>query len=119
MVQGFLTDFSPLPSSTMLPSFAQLNESPRAPICIVSTQPLLRTSQNLHVPSVEIEASSASFMGFHATRSTAPACPRSSVLFFTWGLSGFQMRRVRSWEPVAIRWPVGFHAMVRMLHSMS
>ena len=37
------------------------------------------------------------------------------MLFFSWGLSGFQIRRVRSCEPVAIRWPVGFQAIVRVL----
>lgn len=43
--------------------------------------------------------------------------PRNSVLFFTCGFSGFQMRKVRSAEPVAMRWPVGFHAMVRILED--
>jgi hypothetical protein len=47
----------------------------------------------------------------------AAVWPRSSVLFFTCGFSGFQMRNVRSAEPVAIRCPVGFHAMVRILHA--
>ena len=81
----------------------------------VARQLRLRTSQNLAVPSCETEASSASRVGFQATRSTAPVCPRSSVLFLTLGLSGFQMRRVRSTEPVAMRVPRGDQAMVRML----
>lgn len=44
-------------------------------------------------------------------------CPRSSVEYRTAGRSGFQMRSVRSTEPVAINWPAGFHASVRILFS--
>lgn len=45
----------------------------------------------------------------------AAVCPRSSVEYRTAGRSGFQMRSVRSAEPVAISWPAGFHASERML----
>lgn len=44
-------------------------------------------------------------------------CPRSSVEYRTAGRSGFQMRSVRSIEPVAINWPAGFHASVRRLFT--
>ena len=106
-----------LPTMTTLPSAAQLIVNPSPPSCTVSTQLLLLTSQNLHVPSLETDASSASLTGFHATRSMPPVWPRSSVLFLTCVFSGFQMRSVRSAEPVAMRWPVGFHAMERMLEA--
>lgn len=106
---------APLPAITMLPSEAQLSDNPLAPSCTVSMHFLLLTSQNRTVPSVETDASSASFVGFHATLSIAPVWPRSSVLFFTCGFSGFHIRRVRSCEPVAIKWPVGFQAIVRIL----
>lgn len=105
------------PTMTTLPSRAHAIVSPSPPSCTVAMQDLLRTSQNLHVPSLETEASSASLTGFHATRSMPPVCPLSSVLFFTCDFSGFQMRRVRSADPVAMRWPVGFQAMVRMLEG--
>lgn len=103
------------PTMTTLPSAAQAIVNPSPPSCTVAVHVLLRTSQNRHVPSLLTDASSASFVGFHATRSIPPVCPRSSVLFFTCGFSGFQIRSVRSAEPVAIRWPVGFQAMVRIL----
>ena len=87
------------------------------PNCTVPKHPLLpsRTSQILHVPSPLTDANSASLVGFQHTRSIGPVWPRSSVLFFTVGLSGFQIRSVRSVLPVAIRWPVGDHAIVRIL----
>ena len=80
---------------------------------------LLRTSQNLQVPSLETEANCASRLGFQAMRSMPPVWPRNSVLFLTCGLSGFHTRSVRSAEPVAIRDPVGFHAIDRMLEVVS
>lgn len=103
------------PTIATLPSPAQVTVKPSPPNWTVAIQVLLRTSQNRHVPSLETEANSASFVGFHSTRSMAAAWPRSSVLFFTCGFSGFQMRKVRSEDPVAIKWPVGFHAIVRIL----
>lgn len=103
------------PTITTLPSAAQAIVNPSPPNCTVAVHVLLRTSQNRHVPSLLTDANSASFVGFQATRSIPPVCPRSSVLFFTCGFSGFQIRSVRSADPVAIRWPVGFQAMVRIL----
>ncbi len=103
------------PTMTTLPSAAHAMVNPSPPSCTVAVQALLRTSQNLHVPSLLTEASSASLVGFQATRSTPPVWPRSSVLFFTCGFSGFHIRSVRSADPVAMRCPVGFQAMVRML----
>ena len=107
------------PTMTTLPSAAQAMVNPSPPSCTVATHVLLRTSQKRQVPSLLTEASSASLVGFQATRSMPPVWPRSSVLFFTWGFSGFQIRRVRSAEPVAMRWPVGFQAMVRILMGRS
>lgn len=112
---GGHTARSPLPAMTMLPSEAQLKDSPLAPRCTVWMHVLLRTSQKRTVPSVDTDANSASFVGFQATLSIAPVWPRSSVLFFTCGFSGFHIRRVRSCEPVAIRCPLGFQAIVRIL----
>ncbi len=105
------------PTMATLPSPDQVTVKPSPPSWTVAIQVLLRTSQNRQVPSLETDASSASLVGFHATRSMAAVWPRSSVLFLTCGFSGFQMRSVRSAEPVAIRCPVGFHAMVRILHA--
>ena len=107
------------PTITTLPSAAHAIVKPSPPNCTVAVHVLLRTSQNLHVPSLLTDANSASFVGFHATRSIPPVCPRNSVLFFTCGFSGFQIRKVRSAEPVAMRWPVGFQAMVRILERAS
>ena len=104
-----------VPAMSTLPSAAHATVKPSPPNWTVAVHVLLRTSQNLHVPSLETEASSASFVGLKATLSICPVCPLSSVLFFTCGFSGFHMRRVRSAEPVAIKWPVGFHAIVLML----
>ena len=106
-----------VPAMTTLLSAAHAMVKPSPPNCTVAVHVLLRTSQNLHVPSLETEASSASVVGLNATLSICPVCPLSSVLFFTCGFSGFHMRRVRSAEPVAIRWPVGFQAIVLMLRS--
>lgn len=91
-----------LPAMTTLPSGAHAMVKPSPPSCTTATQVLARTSQKRQVPSVETEASSASLVGFQATRSMAAVWPRSSVLFFTCGFSGFQMRRMRSAEPVAM-----------------
>ena len=104
-----------VPAMTTLPSAAHAIVKPSPPSCTVAVHVLLRTSQNLQAPSLETEANSASFVGLNATLSICPVCPLSSVLFLTCGFSGFHMRRVRSAEPVAIRCPVGFHAMVLML----
>ena len=103
------------PTITTLPSAAHAIVNPSPPSCTVAVHVLLLTSQNLHVPSLLTDANSASFVGFHATRSIPPVCPLNSVLFFTCGFSGFHIRNVRSAEPVAMRWPVGFQAMVRIL----
>lgn len=105
------------PTSTALPSPAHASVKASPPTATLAVQALLRTSQKRTVPSDEHDASSASFVGFQATRSMPPVCARSSVLFFTAALSGFQIRRVRSAEPVAIRRPVGFQARVRRLGS--
>lgn len=105
------------PTIMTLPSAAHAIVKPSPPSCTVAVQVLLLTSQNLHVPSLLTDANSASFVGFQATRSIPPVCPLNSVLFFTCGFSGFHIRSVRSAEPVAIRWPVGFQAMVRMLEG--
>jgi len=98
-----------------LPSPAHASVKPSPPMLRVEVQVLLRTSQKRTVPSEEQDASSASLVGFQATRSMPPVWARSSVLFLTCAFSGFQMRRVRSAEPVAIRRPVGFQARVRRL----
>lgn len=103
------------PTMTTLPSAAHAIVNPSPPSCTVAVHVLLLTSQNRHVPSLLTDASSASFVGFQATRSIPPVCPLSSVLFFTCGFSGFHIRSVRSAEPVAMRWPVGFQAIVRMV----
>ena len=102
---------------TTLPSAAQQRVQPSPPIWTVAMQVLLRTSQNLHVPSLDTDASSASLIGFHPTATIPPVCPRSSVLLPTLGLSGFHTRSVRSAEPVAIRAPDGFQAIERILSS--
>ena len=104
---------------TTLPSAAHAIVNPSPPSCTVAVHALLLTSQNLHVPSLLTDASSASLVGFQATLSIPPVCPLSSVLFFTCGFSGFHIRSVRSADPVAMRWPVGFQAMVRMLMRAS
>ena len=103
--------------NTMPPSGAQLRLSPSDPSWIVCRHALVLTSQNLHVPSIDTDASSASLVGFHATCSMAAACPRSSVLYLTSAFSGFHTRSVLSAEPVAISEPRGFQAMVRILYS--
>lgn len=104
----------------LLHEIAEMGLPGYVPSCTVPKQPLLPilTSQILHVPSVLTDASSASLTGFQATRSMAPPCPRSSVVFLTVGLSGFQILRVRSVLPVAIRWPVGEKAIVRILSGI-
>ena len=104
-----------LPTMTALPSADQAMVNPSPPSCTVAVQVLFLTSQNLQVPSLLTDANSASLVGFQATLSIAPVCPLNSVLFFTCGFSGFQIRSVRSADPVAMRCPVGFQAMVRML----
>jgi hypothetical protein len=63
-------------------------------------------------------ASSFSLMGWKATRSSwasvgAPGV-RSSVEFFTFVFSGFQIRSVLSAAPVAMKVPDAFHDMVRI-----
>lgn len=107
------------PTMMTLPSAAQQSVQPSPPSETVAVQFLLRTSQNLQVPSLETDVSSASLIGFHPTATIPPVCPRNSVLLVTFGLSGFHTRSVRSAEPVAIRVPVGFHAIERMLSSVS
>lgn len=104
-----------LPTTIVLPSadHERVNASP--PTSRRLTQVLERTSQKRTVPSVEQLASSASRAGLKRTFSMAAECPRSSVEYLTAGRSGFQIRSVRSAEPVAISWPAGFHAKVRML----
>ena len=104
---------------TTLPSAAHAIVKPSPPSCTVAVHVLLLTSQNLHVPSLLTDANSASLVGFQATRSIPPVWPLNSVLFFTCGFSGFHIRSVRSADPVAMRWPVGFQAMVRMLMGAS
>lgn len=108
-----------LPTRTTLPSAAHAIVKPSPPRATVAVHVFVFTSQNLQVPSLETEASSASFAGFHATLSMGPVCPLSSVLLFTWGFSGFHIRSVRSAEPVAMRFPNGLHAIVRMLSKRS
>ncbi len=105
------------PATIVLPSGVQASVRPSPPILISAAQAFVRTSHNLTVPSELQLASSDSFVGFHATRSIEPECPRSSVEFLTEALSGFQTRSVRSPVPVAIRWPVGLHARVRILEA--
>lgn len=104
-----------LPTTMVLPSadHERVNASP--PTSSLLTHVLDRTSQKRTVPSAEQLASSASRTGLNRTSSTAAECPRSSVEYRTAGRSGFQMRRVRSAEPVAISCPAGFHAKVRRL----
>src|SRR5215471_4915417 len=75
-----------------------------------------RTSQKRTLPSLEQLASSDSLTGLKRTFSIPDECPRNSVEYLKWGRSGFQIRSVRSAEPVAINEPAGFHARVRMLH---
>lgn len=112
-----------LPSLTFLPTINtrpsadqdSVNASP--PTSRRLTQVLERTSQKRTVPSVEQLASSDSRTGLNVTFSTPAEWPRRSVEYLTAGRSGFQMRRVRSADPVAINWPVGFHARVRMLYE--
>ena len=76
---------------------------------------LERTSQKRTVPSAEQLASSDSLMGLNAACSIPEECPRNSVEYLTSARSGFQIRSVRSAEPVAISEPVGFQARVRIL----
>lgn len=104
-----------LPAMRILPSADQdiVNASP--PTSRRLTQVFDRTSQNLTVPSVEQLASSESLTGLNNTFSMPAEWPRSSVEYLTAGRSGFQMRRVRSAEPVAMSCPVGFHAIVRIV----
>lgn len=108
-----------LPAMRILPSADQdiVNASP--PTSRRLTQVFDRTSQNLTVPSVEQLASSESLTGLNNTFSMPAEWPRSSVEYLTAGRSGFQMRRVRSAEPVAMSCPVGFHAIVRILWQRS
>lgn len=103
------------PTMTVPPSAAQAMEKPSPPSCTVAVHVLLRTFQNLQVPSLEIEASSSSLVGLKAILSIPAVCPLNSVLYLTWGLSGIHARKVRSALPVAIQTPVALHAMVRML----
>lgn len=79
------------------------------------TQDFDRTSQMRTVPSVEQLANSESRTGLKRTFSIPAAWPRRSVEYLACARSGFQMRRVRFAEPVAISCPVGFHAIVRIL----
>lgn len=71
------------PTIRTLPSAAHAIVKPSPPSATVAVHFFVFTSQNLQVPSLETEASSASFVGFHATLSIGPVCPLSSVLFFT------------------------------------
>ena len=72
-----------LPTIATLPSAAHAIVKPSPPRATVAVHVLVFTSQNLHVPSLETDASSASFVGFHPTRSIAPVCPLNSVLLLT------------------------------------
>jgi hypothetical protein len=99
----------------VLPSADQDKVKASPPTSSRLTHVLERTSQKRTVPSVEQLANSASRTGLKRTFSIAAEWPRSSVEYRAFGRSGFQMRKVRSAEPVAISWPVGFHASVRML----
>ena len=104
-----------LPTTIVLPSADHDIVKASPPTSNLLTHVLERTSQKRTVPSAEQLASSASRTGLKRTFSTAPEWPRRSVEYRKFGRSGFQMRSVLSAEPVAISWPVGFHARVRML----
>lgn len=99
----------------VLPSADQESVNASPPTSKRLTQVFERTSQKRTVPSAEQLASSASRTGLKRTFSTTEVWPRSSVEYRTAGRSGFQMRKVLSAEPVAISWPAGFHANVRIL----
>lgn len=110
------------PTSTTFPSALQLivkhpPSTPCPPTSTLLTQFLLLTSQNRTVPSLLQLATSDSRTGLNATFSIPPVWPRSSVLYFTFERSGFQIRSVRSAEPVAISVPVGFQDRVRRLEE--
>lgn len=107
------------PTIIVLPSADQDKVKASPPTSRRLTHVLERTSQKRTVPSVEQLASSASRTGLKRTFSMPAECPRSSVEYRTAGRSGFQIRSVRSAEPVAISWPAGFHASVRMLLQKS
>jgi hypothetical protein len=104
-----------LPTISTLPSADQDNVNASPPTSRRLTHVFDRTSQNLTVPSVEQLASSESLTGLNNTFSMPAEWPRNSVEYLTAGRSEFQMRRVRSAEPVAMSCPVGFHAIVRIL----
>ena len=79
------------PTTRLSPSGLQanVNASPR-PFTSLMTAFVL-TSQNFTTPSLLTEASSASLTGLKATLSIAAAWPFSSVEYFTFGRSGFQL----------------------------
>ena len=112
-IQDLLLTF--LPTTIELPSTDQESVNASPPTSSRLTHVLERTSQKRTVPSAEQLASSASRTGLKTALSMAAVCPRSSVENRAAGRSGFQIRRVRSAEPVAISWPVGFQASVRIL----
>lgn len=103
------------PTSNTLPSADHANVNASPPTSSRLTQFLDRTSQNRTVPSAEQLDSSASRTGLNTTCSMPALCPRSSVEYRACARSGFQIRIVRSAAPVAMSWPVGFHARVRIL----
>ena len=114
----FLDTFHPhtfLPTSTTFPSADQERENASPPTSRRLTHDFVRTSQKHTVPSAEQLASSASRTGLNAIFSMPAVWPFNSVEYRTFGRSGFQIRSVRSAEPVAMSWPVGFHARVRSL----
>lgn len=96
---------------------ARLNASPRPLISLMAA--FVLTSQNFTTPSLLTLQSSASFTGLKATFSIPAVWPLSSVEYRTLGLSGFHTRRVLSTDPVAIRVPVGFHPIERILMNVS
>jgi len=106
-----------LPTTIVLPSADHERVKASPPTSKRLTHVLERTSQKRTVPSVEQLASSASRTGLKRTFSTGAECPRSSVEYLIAGRSGFHIRSVRSAEPVAISWPVGFQANVRRLFT--
>ena len=104
-----------LPTINTFTSADQDNVKASPPTSKRLTQVLDRTSQKRTVPSVEQLANSDSRTGLKSTFSTPAEWPRRSVEYLTAGRSGFQIRRVRSADPVAMSCPVGFHARVRIL----
>lgn len=106
------------PATISLPSGAHARVKGCSPTLISPTLAFDRMSQNLTMPSVLQLASSFSLIGWNATRSSevAAVAPgvRSSVEFFTFVLSGFHIRNVRSAAPVAMNVPEAFQLIVRI-----